>query len=337
MKARSSGTTRDLGRDHQRGQEQQEQQVAAGKAQPRERVAGHGAEQDARARWRRRLRSRCSGPRCSDRVLEHLGVVGEGHLARQPLDLAWSSPASDGLSEVLTIQTNGAPQASASAMPPSQSGQRRARRGWCRRMRALSHATRSRRTSRCRTVSDEDQREQQHRDGRGVAQPVLHDRGLVDVVDDRLRGAGRAAVGHDVDLAEDAQGRDQLQGHDHADRRAADAAGSRARTGAAGSAPSMAAASCSSRGTSCSAARKMHEGEAEIPPDRGDRDADQRPVARGQPGHGGDAEHGRDSWLTSPNWVSSSQTQTRPITVAETTLGVKNSVRARRRRAASAG
>ena len=31
-------------------------------------------------------------------------------------------------------------------------------------------------------------------------------------------------------------------------------------------------------------------------------------------------------WLTRPNWVSSSQTHTMPITVAETTLGVKNRV-----------
>ena len=34
-------------------------------------------------------------------------------------------------------------------------------------------------------------------------------------------------------------------------------------------------------------------------------------------------------WLMSPNWVSRSQTQTSPMTVAETTVGAKNRVRAK--------
>ena len=93
-------------------------------------------------------------------------------------------------------------------------------------------------------------------------------------------------------------------------------------------APSIAAASCRSRGTSWMAARKM----TKASPRSHQIDAIDTPISA----QSAEVSQGIAAmpimpryWLTRPNWVSSSQTQTSPITVAETTLGVKNRVRAR--------
>ena len=122
MKPSSSGTTATSGRDHQRGEESEEERVAAGKAHPRERIAGHRAEQHAQ-RGRDVACITLLKPQRSDRVFEHLDVVVEGDLARQPLDVAVITSAGC-LSEVDTIQTKGAPS-TRSAMPSSQIGRSR--------------------------------------------------------------------------------------------------------------------------------------------------------------------------------------------------------------------
>ena len=82
----------------------------------------------------------------------------------------------------------------------------------------------------------------------------------------------------------------------------------------------MAAASCRSRGTSWIAARKMTKAK----PRSHQIEAIETPTSAQSP----EVSQGTAAmpimpryWLTSPNWVSSSQTQTSSITVAETTLG----------------
>ena len=93
-------------------------------------------------------------------------------------------------------------------------------------------------------------------------------------------------------------------------------------------APSTTAASVSSRGMSWRAARKStkarprsHQMEATLTP-TSDHSIEVSQGTRGTPKK-------PRYWLTSPNWVSRSQTQTSPMTVAETTVGAKNRVRAR--------
>ena len=76
----------DLGGDHQRGEEDQEDQVAAREAQTRQRVARHRAGQHAERGRKARLDDAVQGP-LDHRVLEHLDVVVEDDGARKPLDL----------------------------------------------------------------------------------------------------------------------------------------------------------------------------------------------------------------------------------------------------------
>src|SRR5580765_4897738 len=61
---------------------------------------------------------------------------------------------------------------------------------------------------------DQDQREEQPGQGRGLSGAAVAEGEVVDLADDDLAGAGGSAAGHDEDLVEDLEAVDQRDDHD---------------------------------------------------------------------------------------------------------------------------
>ena len=78
---------RDLGRDHEGGEEEPEEQIATGKAHAGQRIARHGAGQHAERRADHGDEEAVEAPAQNGIFREDPAVVVEGHMARQPFDI----------------------------------------------------------------------------------------------------------------------------------------------------------------------------------------------------------------------------------------------------------